>query len=48
MAGSGGDGRLTPWGASPMWSAARAVKWRNLQGNPRLSLVVDDLVSTRP
>ncbi|MFJ7204428.1 PPOX class F420-dependent oxidoreductase [Streptomyces sp. NPDC098789] len=23
-------------------------KWRNLQGNPRLSLVVDDLVSTRP
>ncbi|MFD7630614.1 PPOX class F420-dependent oxidoreductase [Streptomyces sp. NPDC059851] len=23
-------------------------KWRNLQGNPRLALVVDDLVSTRP
>ncbi|MFZ3473674.1 PPOX class F420-dependent oxidoreductase [Streptomyces sp. 4.24] len=23
-------------------------KWRNLSGNPRLSLVVDDLVSTRP
>ncbi|MGW6687216.1 PPOX class F420-dependent oxidoreductase [Streptomyces sp. NPDC054961] len=23
-------------------------KWRNLAGNPRLSLVVDDLVSTRP
>ncbi|WP_030390611.1 PPOX class F420-dependent oxidoreductase [Streptomyces sp. NRRL S-241] len=23
-------------------------KWRNLQRNPRLSLVVDDLVSTRP
>ncbi|MFE2147437.1 PPOX class F420-dependent oxidoreductase [Streptomyces sp. NPDC059456] len=23
-------------------------KWRNLQGNPLLSLVVDDLVSTRP
>ncbi|MGW0749036.1 PPOX class F420-dependent oxidoreductase [Streptomyces sp. NPDC002587] len=23
-------------------------KWRNLQRNPRLALVVDDLVSTRP
>ncbi|MFD4245199.1 PPOX class F420-dependent oxidoreductase [Streptomyces sp. NPDC058525] len=23
-------------------------KWRNLQHNPRLALVVDDLVSTRP
>ncbi|MET9962023.1 PPOX class F420-dependent oxidoreductase, partial [Streptomyces sp. NPDC006326] len=23
-------------------------KWRNLQANPRLALVVDDLVSTRP
>ncbi|MEV7525339.1 PPOX class F420-dependent oxidoreductase [Streptomyces sp. NPDC091371] len=23
-------------------------KWRNLQQNPRLALVVDDLVSTRP
>ncbi|MGW6708606.1 PPOX class F420-dependent oxidoreductase [Streptomyces sp. NPDC054956] len=26
----------------------RTKKWRNLAGNPRLSLVVDDLVSTRP
>ncbi|WP_371618550.1 PPOX class F420-dependent oxidoreductase [Streptomyces sp. NBC_00454] len=26
----------------------KTKKWRNLAGNPRLSLVVDDLVSTRP
>ncbi|WP_329199330.1 MULTISPECIES: PPOX class F420-dependent oxidoreductase [unclassified Streptomyces] len=26
----------------------KTKKWRNLKANPRLSLVVDDLVSTRP
>ncbi|MEV7616946.1 PPOX class F420-dependent oxidoreductase [Streptomyces sp. NPDC089799] len=26
----------------------KTKKWRNLQDNPRLALVVDDLVSTRP
>ncbi|MET9468713.1 PPOX class F420-dependent oxidoreductase [Streptomyces sp. NPDC006544] len=29
-------------------SMGTTKKWRNLEGNPRLSLVVDDLVSTRP
>ncbi|MCF6525510.1 PPOX class F420-dependent oxidoreductase [Streptomyces sp. JJ36] len=30
------------------FALGRTKKWRNLHGNPRLALVVDDLVSVRP
>ncbi|MFJ3204808.1 PPOX class F420-dependent oxidoreductase [Streptomyces sp. NPDC086989] len=39
-----GDGTILVGGRA----MGTTKKWRNLQGNPRLSLVVDDLVSTRP
>ncbi|MFF1558574.1 PPOX class F420-dependent oxidoreductase [Streptomyces sp. NPDC058279] len=38
------DGTILVGGAS----MGTTKKWRNLKANPRLSLVVDDLVSTRP
>ncbi|SDJ61174.1 PPOX class F420-dependent oxidoreductase [Streptomyces indicus] len=30
------------------YAMGRSKKWRNLQANPRISLVVDDIVSLRP
>ncbi|WP_199546847.1 PPOX class F420-dependent oxidoreductase [Streptomyces sp. N35] len=30
------------------FAMGESKKWRNLQGNPRISLVVDDIVSVRP
>ncbi|AJE81090.1 MULTISPECIES: PPOX class F420-dependent oxidoreductase [Streptomyces] len=38
------DGTLLVGGLS----MGTSKKWRNLKGNPRLSLVVDDIVSERP
>ncbi|MEU7550948.1 PPOX class F420-dependent oxidoreductase [Streptomyces sp. NPDC044571] len=38
------DGTILVGGAA----MGTTKKWRNLQANPRLALVVDDLVSTRP
>ncbi|MER7172358.1 PPOX class F420-dependent oxidoreductase [Streptomyces mesophilus] len=30
------------------FAMGKSKKWRNLQGNPRISLVVDDIVSVHP
>ncbi|MET3982739.1 PPOX class F420-dependent oxidoreductase [Streptomyces sp. PvR034] len=54
---AGGQPQVNPVGFFPQEDGTVLVgglamgttkKWRNLQGDPRLSLVVDDLVSTRP
>ena len=54
---AGGQPQVNPVGFFPQDDGTILVggmamgstkKWRNLQRNPRLALVVDDLVSTRP
>ena len=44
--------RPGPAGAPPYFHSTRTVdatkKWRNLQKNPKVALVIDDVVSVRP